>query len=375
MTTNEISYNKKLFAFLDILGFTGIVNESRGNPLLVSKIANILARSKQIAASSLNTNLNVLRVDPTQYKYRAFSDTSVISGPYTSHDDMVFLCWWIMRYQYLLWKEFRTFVRGAIAFGDIYEDEDVVFGPAFIDAYQLEKKAVWPRVLIDKSLLDKSTETERRRDFFELLAWDEDNRLAYLDYLRELLHLFIVAENHRITGERKQDFGAPVNLFKDHKQAILTQSTNALEEKNESKRKDIIKKYVELSKYHNSTIGGLRKITQDFMKNNDLLANIFEDQIALDKAKRTGVVYAPKYKAEDHPEQSDMLDIFGAVTNRLLEQRPQDILQRHRITVVGQTTHDKVARVLRALYHEAPSELSALDKALEDSVIDIKAWD
>jgi hypothetical protein len=130
---------------------------------------------------------------------------------------------------------------------------------------------------------------------------------------------------------------------------------------------------VELSKYHNSTVSGLRKITQGLISNNDLLRDIFEDQIAVDKAERIGTAYTPKYKAEEHPEQSDMLGIFGAVTNRLLEKRPQDILQRHRINVVGQTTHDKLARVLRTLYHEAPSELSALDKALEDSMIDIRS--
>ncbi len=128
-----------------------------------------------------------------------------------------------------------------------------------------------------------------------------------------------------------------------------------------------------MSKYHNSTVGGLRKITQNLMNNNDLLRNIFEDRVASDRAKRIGAVYTPKYTAEEHPEQSDMLGIFGAVTNRLLEKCPQDILQTHRITVVGQTTHDKIARVLRTLYHETPSELSALDKALEDSMIDIKS--
>lgn len=209
MVMNETKYTEKILAFLDILGFERLVNESRSNPLLINRIASILARSKENAAAILSTKLNVLRVCPAQYTHRVFSDTSVITGPYTSHDDVIFLFWWIMRYQYLLWKEERTFVRGAIVYGEIYENADVIFGPALIDAYRLENykeknKPAWPRVLIDKSLLEKSTELERRRDFFEFLALDEDNHIAYLDYLRELFHLFVVGA---YSGEIGRLFG------------------------------------------------------------------------------------------------------------------------------------------------------------------------
>ncbi|MFC2052334.1 hypothetical protein ACFLT4_06365, partial [Chloroflexota bacterium] len=76
----------------------------------------------------------------------------------------------------------------------------------------------------------------------------------------------------------------------------------------------------------------------------------------------------------EHPEQSDMLDILGAVTNRLLEKHPPDILRTRGIVIVGQTDHDKLARVIRTLYSKIPRELSTLDKTLEDSIIDIKAW-
>ena len=172
MTTNQKKYIQKIFAFLDILGFEELVNESRKNPELINKIANTLRRSKKVAVSTINAKLTVLKVDPTQYRHLTFSDTSVISGPYISHDDIDFLSTWIIIYQYLMWKEERTFIRGAIVYGDIYEDEDVLFGPALIDAYHLEKdkhKAAWPRVLIDESLLAKITEAECRRDFFEFM--------------------------------------------------------------------------------------------------------------------------------------------------------------------------------------------------------------
>ncbi len=65
MKMNETKYSEKIFAFLDILGFERIVNESRNNPELVSKIANILVRSKKIALSSLDLKPTVLQVDPS----------------------------------------------------------------------------------------------------------------------------------------------------------------------------------------------------------------------------------------------------------------------------------------------------------------------
>jgi len=373
---NETKYSKKIFAFLDILGFESIVNESKSNPKLISRIVNMLMRSKKIALSSLNAKLKVLQVNPNQYSYRSFSDMSVISGPYVSHDDMSFLSTWIMFYQYFMWKEERTFIRGAIVYGDIYEDKDVVFGPALIDAYHLESgktKAVWPRVLIDKSLLDKTTETERRRDFYEFIRQDDD-KLVYLDYLRELFHLLILGENKRITGERERDFGASIKLFEEHKEAILTQVDNTLKEENQDEGKKILKKYVELSRYHNSTIDRLRQVIKDLMNNNGLIHELFDDQIQSARAKQSGLEYKPKYSAEEQPEQADMLNILGAVINRIIENPPPDILENRGIVIIGQTDDVELWRAVRTLSSTVPQELLKLDRALQELTIDINSF-
>jgi hypothetical protein len=376
MKMKEVKYSKKILAFLDILGFERIVNESKSNPRLISEIANMLFQSEQIARSSLTAKLTVLKVDLKNYVYRSFSDTSVICGPYDSHDDLLFISTWIMMYQYLMWKEERTFIRGAVVYGDSYSDENVIFGPALIDAYRLERcktKAAWPRVLIAQSVLDKTTEEERRRDFFEFLRQDDDN-LVYLDYLRELFHLIALGENKRITGERQQDFGIPAKFFKEHKEAILTQVHNSGKEENQDEGKKIIRKYVELSKYHNSTIERFHQTIKDLINNinnNDLIPELFDDQIRSVNAKKLGLQYQPKYSAEEHPEQSDMLDILGTVVNRLVENPPPDILETLGIVIIGQTDDGELGRVIGTLSREAPRELSILDKALQESMIDI----
>ena len=369
----EATYSKKLFAFLDILGFGRMVDESRRNPELISKIAKMLSLSEDIARSALTAKLTVLRVDLNNYVHRSFSDTSVICGPYDSHHDFSFISTWIMMYQYLMWKEGRVFIRGAVVYGDSYSDENIIFGPALIDAYRLERcktKAVWPRVLIDQSILNKTTEEERTRDFYEFLRQDTDN-LVYLDYLRELFHLIVLGENKRIVGERQQDFGLPAKFFEEHKQAILTQVYNSMKEEKRDERREIIRKYVKLSEYHNSTIERIRQAIKDLMNNSDLIPELFDDQIKSANAKKVGLQYQPKYSAEEHPEQSDMLNILGTVINRLIENAPPNVLETLGIVIIGQTDEVELGRTIRALSQEAPQALSTLDKALQESMIDI----
>lgn len=369
----EATYSKKLFAFLDILGFGRMVDESRRNPELISKIAKMLSLSEDIARSALTAKLTVLRVDLNNYVHRSFSDTSVICGPYDSHHDFSFISTWIMMYQYLMWKEGRVFIRGAVVYGDSYSDENSIFGPALIDAYRLERcktKAVWPRVLIDQSMLDKTAEEERARDFYEFLRQDGDN-LVYLDYLRELFHLVVLGENKRIVGERQQDFGLPAKFFEEHKQAILTQVYNSTKEETQDERREMIGKYVKLSEYHNSTIERLRQAIKDLMSNSDLIPELFDDQIKSANAKKLGLQYQPKYSAEEHPEQSDMLNILGTVLNRLIENAPPSILETLGIVIIGQTDEVELDRTIRALSREAPQALSILDKALQESMINI----
>jgi len=361
MVTNSIQYNKRMVVFLDILGFERIVDKSRNDAEIVRKLANILMGSKQIALAVLKTKLTVLQVDPTQYVYRAFSDTSVISGPYMSHDDLIFLSMWVMYYQYSLFKLEQSFLRGAIVYGDIYHNEDVIFGPAVTDAYHLERdaaKARWPRVLIDKSLLDQVTGAELTRDLFECFRRGDD-KVVYCDYLREFFHVMMPGTLEETTGKREQYFGDPIQLFRDHKSAILTQIRNTLEEeRDDSKRKEIIGKYLELSKYHNTTIDILCQAIDDLLATADAIGEIFDDVLKSALHKDAGMEYIPRYNAEDHPEQADILNILGTAA--------RGILQKHKDA-------PSLEAVFNDLRIEAPKELARLEQSLGKFRIDLNS--
>jgi hypothetical protein len=51
--------------------------------------------------------------------------------------------------------------RGAITFGDHYMDENFVFGPALIEAVELEKKAIWPRVVLGEDAVQAELKHSR----------------------------------------------------------------------------------------------------------------------------------------------------------------------------------------------------------------------
>jgi len=209
-------------------------------------------------------------------------------------------------------------------------------------------------ILVDKSLLNRTTETELQRDFFELFARDE-NGLVYLDYLRELFHLIVLGENKRIVGERETDFGVPIEFFEAHKKAMLAQMHNALKEEGD-KREDILGKYFALSKYHNSTIDSLRQTIVKVSNTTGLFEDLFEDQMRSIYSKKLGLNYSPKYSAEDYPEQSDMLNIVGTVINRIIGKHRED--------------NATIEEAIRAISAELPIELLKLGKALDISRID-----
>lgn len=361
MVTDEMKYAKKMFAFLDILGFETLVNQSKDNPELVGKIVNILKQSKEIALRILKAKLTVLRVDPTQYLYRAFSDTVVICGPYVSHDDFNFLSTWIANYQYFMWKEEQYFVRGAVVYGDIYHDEDFIFGPAFVEGYHLERdefKAVWPRVLIDESVLNQLTQTERTRDFLEILRRD-GNDLVYLDYLREFFHLFAFAENQKVLGARERDYGMPTELFKNHKQAILGQVNELLKKENNGDSKAVISKYLELSRYHNDTIDALCTVITEIQNDDNLIPELFEDLIKSALFRQKGIKYEPKFSAEEHPEQSDMLTVLGTAVSRVIADHLMD------------NNNNSIEEAVATIGASAPDKLQELRQSLDKARIDL----
>ncbi len=112
-------------------------------------------------------------------KFNIFSDNFVFSleagdNHFVSALRLANLLSHTASFQRYLSVEHGLFLRGAIAKGTFYRDQDFVFGQALIDAYQAESKSsIYPRILVLPSCLellvncDFDAYKEYRIDFYE----------------------------------------------------------------------------------------------------------------------------------------------------------------------------------------------------------------
>ena len=71
------------------------------------------------------------------------------------------------------------FARGGISIGSFYSDENMIFSGALVESVEIEKKAVFPRILIEEKLIEAIGNMKNKDSDFilEMFAKDEDNLL------------------------------------------------------------------------------------------------------------------------------------------------------------------------------------------------------
>jgi len=89
-------------------------------------------------------------------KFRIFTDNIIIAVPVTTSSDLEeelgIVITSLAEFQLHLARN-GYFVRGGVSYGPFVMDEDVTFGGALLDAYQLEsQKAVFPRIVFSENL-------------------------------------------------------------------------------------------------------------------------------------------------------------------------------------------------------------------------------
>lgn len=149
-----------LVSFLDILGFKEIVNDH-----VNGKKTDVLDKLKdalEIATDTIQMqelgNVNI------KLKLKQFSDcTSIavdhpsIKDPYKNEEQFIMLIFHslltISYFQNRL-LSFDLYIRGGLSLGYHYENDNLIFSEGLIKSYELESKAVHPRIILDNELLD-----------------------------------------------------------------------------------------------------------------------------------------------------------------------------------------------------------------------------
>nr|WP_314899574.1 hypothetical protein [uncultured Deefgea sp.] len=137
-------------AFLDVLGFSERSRASYKN--------NTADQLLQEFHSIFKRQIDKLKDDTSEslLYFKSFSDNVLLAHPQFSDDmesEFGFILWSIREYQYAMALN-GFFIRGGLSVGQLFVDDNSVYGEALITAYELESKvAVNPIiVLCDKTM-------------------------------------------------------------------------------------------------------------------------------------------------------------------------------------------------------------------------------
>jgi len=228
--------------YADVLGFSAMtkqaLNSGEGNKLL-NKIHNAFTQAyNKVRKYSEN------RFDENKsYEIKILTDNIVIGIPAKNYSedfgegDFGFISMVFSEYQaYLAANGF--FIRGGIAFGDHYMDDDIVFGNALIEAVKMDKSGGPPRIsfapsavdIIKKQLFAYGGNIKNAPHYISLLK-DSDGTV-FLNYLEDAFYEF---------PENNINFA----LLEQHKIAI----TEGLSVNKDNP--DMKAKYDWIARYHN----------------------------------------------------------------------------------------------------------------------------
>lgn len=192
--------SKHVVAYIDLLGVKErIKNNSEG-----------LASTLHDVYTCVNDVIRSL-ADGDEIKVKVFSDNiifarSVTEGRENQRINLHQMIAIVEAFQYILLYKAKYLMRGGIVIGELYIDDMFTIGQALVDAYYLEdKQAIYPRVIIENSLLPiiqnnahTSTDVDGLRyiDFLSM-ASDEQTRNVTLSVYDDIIQSGLSSETDK----------------------------------------------------------------------------------------------------------------------------------------------------------------------------------
>lgn len=150
----NLEYKTRIVAFIDVMGFRQLIFSDNAGPTIRSYYETLdeFLTEKTIFYEIMNGN--------DDFKKLFVSDSIILSVQLTknlSEDVNIAARFFgaIGLLQYTLASRALIWTRGAVSLGDLHidADEKTLYGPAFIHAFDLEKAAGYPRVIVDPRFL------------------------------------------------------------------------------------------------------------------------------------------------------------------------------------------------------------------------------
>jgi hypothetical protein len=166
----KIETKEMYIAYLDVLGFSEIVNK-KDNQMLTDYY------------NQLFKAITIIEDRKKEIQFVVISDSTIlVTEPDT--DNLKSLLMAIQRLQ--AWLVYSNiWVRGAVTLGQVYynKEKSLVVGPGLIKAFNLEKNANYPRVIIDPILIPHVA--ANRKEFITKFNFNGES-----ESVRKIIHTF-----------------------------------------------------------------------------------------------------------------------------------------------------------------------------------------
>lgn len=168
--TKGIEYSERLVAFIDILGFSQIISSDTAND-----IENI-----KFFDSNLRHVVKILKDEYGKiFSIKMFSDCICLSCEYDPEKFEYILS--ELSFIQLYFSINGIFIRGGFSIGLHFENENLIYSKGLIQAYELKKKSIYPRILIGNEVV-KRIKNENNNNFI-MKSPDGQYFIDYLDSL------------------------------------------------------------------------------------------------------------------------------------------------------------------------------------------------
>lgn len=155
-----IDTETRIVAFLDILGFSAIIEEYDNNE--TSNILNDLHDALEVSIkTSIESMINPqIKSDLSEnLEYKMFSDCISLSLPFIEFKNDFNLqfnsiCTIIKSYQMMMMQK-GFYIRGGVSIGSYYSNKNMIFSGGLVKAYKIETKAKYPIVVVDEEIIGR----------------------------------------------------------------------------------------------------------------------------------------------------------------------------------------------------------------------------
>lgn len=187
-------YEKRVVTFIDILGYKNMVEKTIGCNNEAIKLLDIM---NYISVEKKTNYTGMLNQNSIGKEISIFSDSIVISYPIDLGGSLFYILIDLIHLQIELINNGILF-RGAVVIDELYHNDNIIFGPAMLRAYELEsEKAIYPRIIIEPGTIDEGIKFKAPQNSFDdeagyilsLLRQDDYDGYYFLDYLKQYQEL------------------------------------------------------------------------------------------------------------------------------------------------------------------------------------------